>query len=76
MPAKALYLLRSNSQISGSLTGKRVNIVLLNPAGTGCEMQIQTAYSGFVNNDQKDFKTRVDASLDKLKTASPSPDST
>ena len=60
--------------IGGSLTGKRTNTVLLNPAGTGCEMQIQTAYSGFVNNDASDFKTRVDASLAKLKAAPPATD--
>jgi hypothetical protein len=57
--------------IGGNLTAKRTNSVLLNPVGTGCEMQIQTAYSGFVNNDANDFKTRVDASLAKLKAAQP-----
>ncbi|MGA3197496.1 MAG: hypothetical protein ABSD39_21070 [Terriglobales bacterium] len=29
-------------------------------------MQVQTAYSGLVNNDEGDFKKRVDASLAKL----------
>jgi hypothetical protein len=57
--------------IGGALTGKRTNTVLLNTVGTGCEMQIQTAYSGFVNNDASDFKGRVDASLAKLKAAAP-----
>ena len=52
--------------IGGNLTGKRINTVLLNPQGTGCEMQIQTAYSGLVNNDAGDFKKRVDESLTKL----------
>jgi hypothetical protein len=55
--------------IGGNLTGKRVNTVLLNTVPTGCEMQVQTAFSGFVNNDASDFKTRVDASLAKLKAA-------
>jgi hypothetical protein len=60
--------------IGGNLTGKRINTVLLNTAGTGCEMQIQTAYSGLVNNDAADFKKRVDESLAKLKAAAPAPD--
>ncbi|WP_263374365.1 hypothetical protein [Granulicella aggregans] len=60
--------------IGGNLTAKRTNTVLLNPAGTGCEMQVQTAFSGFVNNDANDFKTRVDASLAKLKAAQPAAD--
>lgn len=62
--------------IGGALTGKRVNTVLLNTIPTGCEMQIQTSYSGLVNNDASDFKSRVDASLVKLKDAGQSaPDS-
>ena len=55
--------------IGGNLTGKRTNTVLLNTTGGGCEMQIQTAYSGLGNNDAGDFKKRVDTSLDKLKKA-------
>lgn len=65
--------LTASYNIGGSLTGKRINTVLLNPQGDSCEMQIQTAYSGFVNNDAGDFKKRVDASLEKLKTASTAP---
>jgi hypothetical protein len=57
--------------IGGNLTGKRINTVLLNPQGTGCEMQIQTAYSGLVNNDASDFKKRVDESLIKLQGSQP-----
>ncbi len=57
--------------IGGNLTGKRLNTVLLNTVGTGCEMQIQTAFSGLVNNDASDFKKRVDESLTKLKAAAP-----
>ena len=59
--------------IGGNLTGKRTNTVLLNPAGNGCEMQIQTAYSGLINNDASDFKKRVDESLAKI-ASSPAPD--
>lgn len=59
--------------IGGNLTGKRVNTVLLNPQGSGCEMQIQTAYSGLVNNDAGDFKKRVDEALAKLQGTQPAP---
>ncbi len=65
--------LTASYNIGGSLTGKRINTVLLNSQGDNCEMQIQTAYSGFVNNDAGDFKKRVDESLAKLKTASATP---
>jgi hypothetical protein len=57
--------------IGGTLTGKRVNSVVLNTKPEGCEMQVQTAFSGLVNNDEADFKKRVDASLEKLKSAPP-----
>ncbi len=55
--------------IGGNLTGKRINSVLLNSIdnGASCEMQVQTAYSGLFNNDAGDLKTRVNASLAKLK---------
>jgi len=57
--------------IGGNLTGKRINSVVLNSKdnGNGCELQIQTAYSGLVNNDAGDLKKRVDESLAKLKAA-------
>jgi hypothetical protein len=55
--------------IGGNLTGKRTNTVLLNPQGSGCEMQVQTAFSGLANNDASDFKKRVDDSLAKLQPA-------
>jgi hypothetical protein len=59
--------------IGGFLTGKRINSLVLNPldSGKGCEMQVQTSFSGLVNNDEADFKKRVDASLEKLKVAAP-----
>lgn len=53
--------------IGGSLSGKRINSVVLNPKGDGCEMQVQTAFSGLMHNDADDFKKRVDESLIKLK---------
>jgi len=54
--------------IGGNLTGKRINSAVLNSKdnGNGCELQVQTAYTGLVNNDAGDFKKRVDASLAKL----------
>jgi len=61
--------LTASYNIGGNLTGKRINTVLLNTIATGCEMQIQTAFSGLVNNDAADFKKRVDESLAKLKAA-------
>ena len=52
--------------IGGTLTGKRINSVVLNTKGdSSCEMQIQTAFSRLGNNDAGDFKKRVDASLAK-----------
>jgi hypothetical protein len=59
--------------IGGTLAAKRVNSVVLNVKPEGCEMQVQTAYSGFTNNDAGDFKKRVDASLAKLQAAPPAP---
>jgi hypothetical protein len=59
--------------IGGTLAAKRTNSVVLNGKGdNSCEMQIQTAFSGITNNDEGDFKKRVDASLDKLKSNPPS----
>ena len=52
--------------IGGNLTGKRTNSLVLNTKDGGCELQVQTSYSGFVNNDSEDLKKRVDASLVKL----------
>ena len=55
--------------IGGSLGGKRINSVVLNGKGDSCELQVQTAYSGLVHNDEGDFKKRVDESLAKLQGA-------
>lgn len=57
--------------IGGALTGKRVNSVVLNTKESGCELQVQTAYSGFVNNDVADLKKRVDDSIVKLQGPTP-----
>jgi hypothetical protein len=55
--------------VGGTLGGKRINSVVLNPQGGGCELQIQTAFSGLAHDDSGDFKKRVDESLAKLKNS-------
>ncbi len=64
--------------IGGTLTAKRTNSVVLNTAGNGCELQLQTAFSGLANNDAGAFKKRLSESLEKLqqKAASTSGDNT
>jgi hypothetical protein len=57
--------------MGGNLTGKRINSIVLNSSGNGCEMQVQTAFSGLVNNDVGDMKKRVQESLEKLQAAGP-----
>ena len=59
--------------IGGTLSGKRINSVVLNAKGDTCEMQVQTAYSGLVHNDEGDFKKRVDESLAKAQKPSQEP---
>ena len=59
--------------IGGTLSGKRINSVVLNAKGDACEMQVQTAYSGLVHNDEGDFKKRVDESLAKVQKPSQEP---
>jgi hypothetical protein len=55
--------------MGGNLTAKRTNSAVLNSKdnGANCELQVQTAFSGLVNNDSGDFKKRVEESLAKLK---------
>jgi hypothetical protein len=57
--------------ITGALR-QRPNTVTLSPQGTGCEMQVESNYSGFEHNDAGDFKTRVNEALAKRKAAAPS----
>jgi hypothetical protein len=60
--------------IGGTLNQKRINSVVLNAKGdAACEMQVQSAYSGFTNDDAGDFKKRVDKSLAQLQPAQPAP---
>ena len=58
--------------IGGTFGGKRINSVLLNSQGTGCEMQTQTAFTGLAHNDARAFRDRVEKSLAKLKASKPS----
>ena len=56
--------------VTGALR-QRTNTVSLSPQGTGCEMQVQSNYSGFEHNDAGDFTKRVNESLAKRKEATP-----
>lgn len=55
--------------MGGNIMAKRTNSAVLNSKdnGASCELQIQTAYSGLVNDDAGDLKKRVNESLVKLK---------
>jgi hypothetical protein len=57
--------------ITGALR-QRPNTVSLVSKGTGCEMAIESNYSGFEHNDAGDFTKRVNESLAKLKASTPS----
>lgn len=54
--------------VTGTLR-QRPNTVSLNPQGSGCEMEVQSNYSGFEHNDSGDFVKRVNESLAKSKDA-------
>jgi hypothetical protein len=57
--------------ITGALR-QRPNTVSLSSKGTGCEMKVESNYSGFEHNDAGDFTKRVNESLAKLKGSTPS----
>ena len=52
--------------ITGALR-QRPNTVSLSSKGAGCEMTVESNYSGFEHNDAGDFTKRVNQSLAKLK---------
>jgi hypothetical protein len=52
--------------ITGALR-QRPNTVILSSTATGCQMEVQSNYSGFEHNDAGDFIKRVNESLGKLK---------
>jgi len=62
--------------IGGSLSGRRINALSLSPQGTGCVVQIQSAFSVGINSDYSDFKKRLDQSLLKQPYPQPTPDAT
>lgn len=57
--------------IGGFLGGKRINSLVLNTIATGCELQVQTSFSGVEHDDAGDLKKRIDESLAKLPPAPP-----
>jgi hypothetical protein len=60
-----------HASISGAAL-QRTNHINLIPKGAVCEMHVVSNFSGFEHNDRDDFKKRVDESLAKLKSATPS----
>jgi hypothetical protein len=54
--------------VTGALR-QRNNTVSLSSQGSGCEMQVQSNYSGFEHNDAGDFSKRVNEALAKRKDA-------
>ena len=56
--------------ITGALR-QRTNTVTLGSKGAGCEMQVESNYSGFEHNDAGDFTKRVNESLAKQKGSAP-----
>jgi len=69
----ASYAVKHSAHIS--ITGalrQRPNTVSLVSKGTGCEMKVESNYSGFEHDDAGDFTKRVNESLAKLKGSPPS----
>lgn len=52
--------------VSGTLL-QRINHVRLVPQGNGCRMEVVSNYSGWGQNDQGDFRKRVESALAKRK---------
>jgi hypothetical protein len=55
----------------GGTLRQRTNSVSLSGQGATCDMQVQSTYRGLAHDDAGDFKTRVDESLNRLKTSRP-----
>ena len=51
--------------ISGAVA-QHTNQITLVSKGTGCEMQVESSFSGLAHDDAGDFKKRVEESLAKL----------
>jgi hypothetical protein len=56
--------------VTGALR-QRPNTVSLHPQGTGCDMEVESNYSGFEHDDAGDFTKRVNESLAKRKATTP-----
>jgi hypothetical protein len=56
--------------VTGALR-QRPNTVSLHAQGTGCEMEVESSYSGFEHNDAGDFAKRVGELLAKGKETAP-----
>ena len=56
--------------ISGAIHSRTIS-THLEAQSSGCELQTETAFSGLMQNDAGDFKSRVDQSLAKLKASPP-----
>ncbi|WP_321476973.1 hypothetical protein [uncultured Paludibaculum sp.] len=68
----ATYSVKHSAHVT--LTGtlrQRPNTVSLSPHGDGCDMEVQSNYSGFEHNDAGDFAKRIGESLAKRKEAPP-----
>lgn len=52
--------------ISGAIHSRTIS-AHLEGQGNNCEMQTQTSFSGLMQNDAGDFKSRVETALSKLK---------
>jgi hypothetical protein len=56
--------------VSGAVA-QRTNHVTLVTQGSGCQMQVESSFSGVTHDDQGDFKKRVDEALAKQEPAKP-----
>jgi hypothetical protein len=66
----ASYTVKHSAHVT--LTGalrQRPNTVILTSSGSGCQMEVQSNYSGFEHNDAGDFVKRVNEALARLKGA-------
>jgi hypothetical protein len=70
---KASYTVKHSAHvtITGALR-QRANLVSLGSKDDGCEMSVESNYSGFEHNDAGDFTKRVNESLAKMKGSTPS----
>jgi PEGA domain len=63
--------LTASYNIGGGLSGRRTNTVQLISKEGGCTMSVQTAFSGLVNKDAGDFRSRIEDALKKVPPPKP-----